>query len=183
MALTLALLLPAPLTADPVRSMAPMAEVFFSMMEEMAHAYTRHRQDQKGAYRWEEPPPPPPLPLPLPSLPGELPQPSLHFDFPALPSSLSRLLPSAPSAPPPTTRLDGWWVGQSGEVLAFRGNRFRIYIGPYDYREGQVKVSGWQVVLSDPESGVERHYDFALEREYLALRDASGTILYYIRAE
>jgi hypothetical protein len=148
--------------------MEPMAETFLEMMDAMADAYSRFRGRGSNGYIWHEPPP-----VAVPELPPDyyamgLPSPFAHMPLPSLSQT-------------PRTILEGWWLGESGEVLAFKGERFRIYVGPHDYREGRFRVADWLLAMENPDDGTRRQYDFALREDYLALRDDGGNILYYVQ--
>lgn len=146
------------------------------VMDVMADAYTQYRTKQTSGYVWNDE-----------SF-------ELNWEFltntadvetavlMGLPS-VFEFFPPLPLAPSPPTKLEGWWLGNSGEVLAFKRDHFRIYIDPDHYREGQFQVIDWQMAMTDPDSRTVRQYDFALQRNYLALRDEEGDTLYYVHVE
>lgn len=178
-------------TLSPVgaSSMGSMASGFLEMMDSMAEAYARYRGNNRSGYSWQEDFPgqatngwdtfPSVGDKGMGMAPG---MPMMNgYGFPSLFPYLPNQLDHNGIAQP--TLIDGWWLGQSGEVLAFRHNRFRIYIGPAEYREGNFQVRDWQLTMTDPNSGTERLYEFALMDRYLALRDDRGDILYYISVD
>ena len=148
------------------------------IMDVMAEAYTKYRSDQTSGYSWDDD---------TFDVDWELSARSPSAEAKGLPRmglpSLFDYLPQQPVAPLPPSKLEGWWLGKSGEILAFKRDHFRIYVGPYDYREGLFQIVDWKVAMMDPETKAVRQYDFALRSNYLALRDEEGMILYYIHVE
>lgn len=154
-------------------TMAPMAETFLEMMDAMARAYTDHRTRKGEGYAWRDDD------SGRPAAPSSMP---LEYFSRGLPSPFQYMPAPAVDDLPPSI-LEGWWLGESGEVLAFRRDRFRIYLGPREYREGRFRIVDWSLAMENPRDGALREYDYALKDEYLALRDEAGNILYYVRIE
>jgi len=65
-----------------------------------------------------------------------------------------------------------------------RNDRFRIYLGKEHFKEGTLRIlSANQLLMQDPETGIEREYEYALHEGKLALRDAAGNLLLFRRTE
>jgi len=65
-----------------------------------------------------------------------------------------------------------------------RNDRFRIYLGKEHFKEGTLRIlSANQLLMQDPETGIEREYEYALHEGKLALRDAGGNLLLFRRTE
>lgn len=193
MRIVFALLLGVSLTSATfqVCASSSMASGFIDMMDAMADAYTRYRGNNRKGYSWRDEMPNmsgiSPGMMGMPGMTGMGMMPNFQSGvmsqgFPSLFSQIPEQFQGGQLASPSV--LEGWWLGQSGEVLAFKRNRFRIYVGPDDWREGKFLVQDWRLSMTDPANGKERHYEFALMDRYLALRNLeTGDILYYVSVD
>ncbi len=77
------------------------------------------------------------------------------------------------------SRLDGNWRGRTGEILAIRSGRFRIYQSPERYHEGLIYFDEKHLALRQAKAGVTHQYEFAEEGGRLVLRDTRGNLLLY----
>jgi hypothetical protein len=75
--------------------------------------------------------------------------------------------------------LEGRWVGESGDALEFRGDRFRLGSQGRSGVTGSFLVHGDRLVLYLPEGDTTRLYRFERRGEYLALQDDSGQVLLF----
>lgn len=76
--------------------------------------------------------------------------------------------------------LEGRWQGRAGEIFEVHGNRFRIYQDPQNYREGIIEqIDDRRLSMRDPESGVTREYEYAVNQGRLVLRDTAGNLMLY----
>ncbi len=75
--------------------------------------------------------------------------------------------------------LEGRWVGESGDAVEFRGERFRLGGQGRGQVTGTFLVHGDRLVLYVPEGDTTRLYRFERRGEYLALQDDSGQVLLF----
>jgi hypothetical protein len=77
--------------------------------------------------------------------------------------------------------LDGRWQSSTGEWLLISGDYFEVRSSEGSAR-GRLAVQGERLYTYSPELGVSLEYEFALDRERLALRDPYGQLLLFRRA-
>ena len=89
--------------------------------------------------------------------------------------------PRAGSAAPhgPSSPLEGRWQGTSGELLEFRGDRFRLGASEKGQVSGTFLIHGSRLVAYVREADVTRMYQFERKGDYLALQDESGEVLLF----
>ena len=75
--------------------------------------------------------------------------------------------------------LEGRWVGESGDAVEFRGERFRLGAQGRGQVTGTFLVHSDRLVLYVPEADTTRLYRFERRGEYLALQDDSGQTLIF----
>ena len=80
---------------------------------------------------------------------------------------------------PQQSPLDGIWQGQGGELVLVMYGNFRIYANADTYRDGRYEVRNDRLIMSDPETGAERAYEFALSEGRLVLRGVDGQLLLF----
>ncbi len=78
-----------------------------------------------------------------------------------------------------TGPLEGRWVGESGDAVEFRGERFRLGAQGRGQVTGTFLIHGDRLVLYVPEGDTTRLYRFERRGEYLALQDDSGQTLIF----
>jgi hypothetical protein len=72
--------------------------------------------------------------------------------------------------------LDGRWYGNNGEILEFRGNRFRLQDGATGLN-GMVVVNNNIVNMYSPQTDTVTSYTFVRNQTGLLMQDASGNVL------
>ena len=90
----------------------------------------------------------------------------------------------APGGGPPgsrgaTTPVEGRWQGTSGDLLEFRGDRFRLGAPDKGQVTGTFLIHGSRLVAYVPEADATRQYQFERKGDYLALQDESGEVLLF----
>ena len=146
-----------------------MAESMMDMMDVFASAYQKRRGDGQSRnfsditdYNW------------MPGLtwpPGNVPMPGSRLGNPRKIPGLSGQIYRS--------RLDGNWQGRTGEILAIRSGRFRIYQSPERYHEGLIYFDEKHLALRQAKAGVTHQYEYAEEGGRLVLRDTQGNLLLY----
>jgi len=117
--------------------------------------------------------------MPGASMPGmSAPWASMPWGAPGMPPAYA---PRAGSAAPhgPSSPLEGRWQGTSGELLEFRGDRFRLGASEKGQVSGTFLIHGGRLVAYVPEADVTRMYQFERKGDYLALQDESGEVLLF----
>ena len=79
---------------------------------------------------------------------------------------------------PPASLLDGKWLGNAGELLEIRGNRFRLKDGQSSIN-GAIRIENNIVSLYSPQTGTVTQYTFIRNQSELLLQDATGQVLSY----
>ncbi len=85
-------------------------------------------------------------------------------------------VPTAGRAPGP---LEGRWIGESGDTLEFRGERFRLSAQGRGQLTGTFLVQQDRLALYVPKEGSTRVYRFERRRDHLALQDDGGGLLLF----
>lgn len=96
-------------------------------------------------------------------------------------------LPSPPGVPPPSGAtagrvpgpLEGRWIGEAGDMLEFRGERFRLTAQGRGQLTGTFLVQQDRLALYVPREASSRVYRFERRRDYLALQDDGGQVLLF----
>ena len=125
----------------------------------------------------------PGMSAPWASMPGA----SMPWGAPGMPGGAG--VPGMPPAYAPwarspasrgaTTPVEGRWQGTSGELLEFRGDRFRLGASEKGQVSGTFLIHGGRLVAYVPEADVTRMYQFERKGDYLALQDESGEVLLF----
>jgi hypothetical protein len=79
-----------------------------------------------------------------------------------------------------TALLEGRWYGISGDVLEFRGNRFRLMAGQLGIT-GVVRVDNNILSLYSSDTDTLTQYTFVRNQTELLLQDVTGEVLAYRR--
>ncbi|QIK37488.1 hypothetical protein GWK36_05285 [Caldichromatium japonicum] len=114
-----------------------------------------------------------------------------HFP-PALvpPGSMGQSLPGMPSTAwqsfqgaitSGTTILEGVWEDNQGGLLIVQGGFYRLYAPCRGSIDGDLKVLGNRLELTNRQEGFSQSFEFALDQGRLALRDQAGQIYVYRR--
>ncbi len=99
-------------------------------------------------------------------------------------------MPSAPNAAwqawqggfaVPTTVLEGTWEDNQGGLLIVQGGFYRLYAPCRGSLDGDIRVVGNRVELTNRQQGFSQSFEFALDQGRLALRDQNGQIYVYRR--
>jgi len=77
------------------------------------------------------------------------------------------------------TVLDGSWQGSANDVLIIRGDKFRLYVNPKQFRDGYISVNGNQLTMILPSEKTQKVFEFAEFNGQLALRSQQGIIIRY----
>jgi hypothetical protein len=104
---------------------------------------------------------------------GMMPPPGIPGGIPGLPAG---------RAGSSATPLEGAWQGTNGEVLQFRGDRFRLVAPGQGEVKGTCMVYGDRLVAYVPDADTARLYRYELRGSLLALADEEGQVLLFRRA-
>lgn len=95
-------------------------------------------------------------------------------------------LPPPPGVPPGGGQvgrlpgpLEGRWIGEAGDMLEFRGERFRLTAQGRGQLTGTFLVQQDRLALYVPREASSRVYRFERQRDYLALQDDGGQVLLF----
>jgi len=80
-------------------------------------------------------------------------------------------------------RLDGMWLGLSGERLQFQGGNFYLQAADGRQISGAVQVRERMLALHQPKFNLTMVYEYAIQDNKLALRDRQGNIMLYRRVQ
>lgn len=85
------------------------------------------------------------------------------------------------SAPWSPGQLEGVWEDNQGGILIVQGGLYRLYSQCRGYIEGEIRLSGGRVELTNASDGVAQGFEYALDQGRLVLRGQSGEIFLYRR--
>ncbi len=77
--------------------------------------------------------------------------------------------------------LQGAWESPTGELLLVEGSRYRMYAGESRHLDGQLRIEGDRLFLSNPEQRSAQRFEFYTQEGRLLLRDDSGQLYVYRR--
>lgn len=77
--------------------------------------------------------------------------------------------------------LEGAWESPTGELLLIEGPRYRMYAGESRHLDGQLRIEGDRLLLSNPEQRSAQRFEFITQEGRLMLRDDNGQIYLYRR--
>lgn len=77
--------------------------------------------------------------------------------------------------------IEGAWESPSGELLLIEGSRYRMYAGESRHLDGQVRIEGDRLFLSNPEHRSAQRFEFYRRDDGLLLRDEGGQLYIYRR--
>lgn len=80
-----------------------------------------------------------------------------------------------------TSVLEGIWEDNQGGLLIVQGGFYRLYAACRGYIDGDIRVLGNRVELTNRRQGFSQTFEFALDQGRLALRDQNGQIYVYRR--
>ncbi|NCA71021.1 MAG: hypothetical protein EOM91_13120 [Sphingobacteriia bacterium] len=77
--------------------------------------------------------------------------------------------------------LDGIWEGNDEGLLIVQGGRYRIYAPFSGYVDGDIRVSGDRVELTNRREGFSQEFEYAQDQGRLVFRDRHGQLYLYRR--
>ncbi|EGV18643.1 hypothetical protein [Thiocapsa marina] len=77
--------------------------------------------------------------------------------------------------------LEGIWEGSDDGLLIVQGGRYRIYAPFSGYIDGDMRITGDRVELTNRREGFSQEFEYALDQGRLVLRDRQGQIYLYRR--
>jgi hypothetical protein len=77
--------------------------------------------------------------------------------------------------------LEGIWEGSDDGLLIVQGGRYRIYAPFSGYIDGDIRISGDRVALTNRRENFSQEFEYALDQGRLVLRDRQGQIYLYRR--
>jgi hypothetical protein len=92
---------------------------------------------------------------------------------------MERFAPGA--APWGTGPLEGIWEGSDDGLLIVQGERYRLYAPLSGSIDGDIRVKGDRVELSNPRESFTQEFEYALDQGRLVFRDRHGQIYLYRR--
>lgn len=95
---------------------------------------------------------------------------------------MERFAPGAPMrGAMPWGPLEGIWEGSDDGLLIVQGGRYRIYAPFSGYIDGDIRVSGDRVELTNRRESFAQEFEYALDQGRLVLRDRHGQVYLYRR--
>lgn len=184
--------LAAPSPADDTRS--AMADAMVRMMEAMGLFGSTGGSFSSGPPGWSNPmgmsgwpsgfgamPAMPGMPgagsVPMPSPGGTPMDPTTQMG--QMGQMMERFAPGA--APWGTGPLEGIWEGSDDGLLIVQGERYRLYAPLSGSIDGDIRVKGDLVELSNPRESFTQEFEYALDQGRLVFRDRHGQIYLYRR--
>lgn len=79
--------------------------------------------------------------------------------------------------------LEGIWEGSDDGLLIVQGERYRLYAPLSGFIEGDIRVRGERVELSNQRESFTQQFEYALDQGRLVLRDQQGQIYLYRRLD
>ena len=77
--------------------------------------------------------------------------------------------------------LEGTWLGSNGAVLAVKNGLARLYVSEYEYEDFFVQTTAREVRLRSARDDQLSTYEYAVQGDRLALRNAQGVALAFRR--
>lgn len=77
--------------------------------------------------------------------------------------------------------LEGIWEGSDDGLLIVQGGRYRIYAPLSGYIDGDIRITGDRVELTNRRESFSQEFEYALDQGRLVLRDRQGQIYLYRR--
>ncbi|HSO81077.1 hypothetical protein [Thiocapsa sp.] len=77
--------------------------------------------------------------------------------------------------------LEGIWEGSDDGLLIVQGGRCRIYAPFSGYIDGDIRIAGDRVELTNRRESFSQEFEYALDQGRLVLRDRQGQIYLYRR--
>jgi hypothetical protein len=77
--------------------------------------------------------------------------------------------------------LEGIWEGRDDGLLIVQGGRYRIYAPLSGYIDGDIRITGDRVELTNRRESFSQEFEYALDQGRLVLRDRQGQIYLYRR--
>jgi hypothetical protein len=77
--------------------------------------------------------------------------------------------------------LEGIWEGSDDGLLIVQGARYRIYAPFSGYIDGDIRITGDRIELTNRREGFGQEFEYALDQGRLVLRDRQGQIYLYRR--
>jgi hypothetical protein len=77
--------------------------------------------------------------------------------------------------------LEGLWEGSDDGLLIVQGARYRIYAPFSGYIDGDIRITGDRVELTNRRESFSQAFEYALNQGRLVLRDRQGQIYLYRR--
>lgn len=77
--------------------------------------------------------------------------------------------------------LEGIWEGSDDGLLIVQGGRYRIYAPFSGYIDGDIRIEGDRVALTNRRENFSQEFEYALDQGRLVLRDRQGQIYLYRR--
>jgi hypothetical protein len=187
--------LAAPSPADDTRS--AMADAMVRMMEAMGLFGSTGGSFSSGPPGWSNPmgmsgwpsgfgamPAMPGMPgmpgagsVPMPSPGGTPMDPTTQMG--QMGQMMERFAPGA--APWGTGPLEGIWEGSDDGLLIVQGERYRLYAPLSGSIDGDIRVKGDRVELSNQRESFTQEFEYALDQGRLVFRDRHGQIYLYRR--
>jgi hypothetical protein len=161
-----------------------------SAAQAMAHAIARMMETMGFSATGTHGSAPPPImgqpmgmgdwPAAVSQLPQAMPSPAQAG---AMADAMERSLSGASGAMPwgGASRLEGLWEDNQGGLLIVQGGLYRLYSGCRGYIEGEIRVGGDRIELSNRRENFTQSFEFALDQGRLALRDQNGQLYLYRR--
>ncbi|MCG6896282.1 MAG: hypothetical protein LJE61_05170 [Thiocapsa sp.] len=97
---------------------------------------------------------------------------------------MGRLAPGGPMAgamPWGAGPLEGIWEGSDDGLLIVQGGRYRIYAPFSGSIDGDIRVTGDRVELTNRRESFAQEFEYALDQGRLVLRDRQGQVYLYRR--
>ena len=88
-----------------------------------------------------------------------------------------------PGHPPADTHLDGAWASQNRILLAIKQQYARMYWSRDQYRDFYIEIFPEHLRLKDAATGQSQDFEYRLQDNQLALRDAKGRVIQFLRID
>jgi hypothetical protein len=79
------------------------------------------------------------------------------------------------------SQLEGIWEGSDDGLLIVQGTRYRIYAPFSGYIDGDIRVTGDRIELTNRRESFSQEFEYALDQGRLVLRDRQGQVYLYRR--
>ena len=155
-----------------------MGEAMLRMMETMGFLRSA-ASAPPGIANWSETFAPGALGQVMPGALGQAMPPALGQ---ALPPALEQALPGAAGGSSWSGQpLEGIWEGGDATLLIVQAGHYRLYAGIGDYLDGEVRIEGDRLVMTNRRESFSQTFEFARDGDRVALRDANGQVYLYRR--